>query len=222
MPTPRLTTTTTLDHATVWSRLPIPGRRPIDLRERATGNATITYRFTGVRAAGALTITPTFANHLEAIPTAIRIRLGLPGPHTDYRSETRTELPVINGVTLHGEIPAIDPTEYLARPHPRLHFPRTGPRELSTATNNYFCQILNAIISSYLNRPQTDTERRSVAIQHAARRLSWLENQNIHSARAALNLQLYHLAALDLAADKLRHLTHQPQLTTPRPNTPIR
>ncbi|WP_433294558.1 hypothetical protein ACQP2F_33410 [Actinoplanes sp. CA-030573] len=206
----RIATATTLDHATVWSRLPIPGRRPIDIRERAAANATITYRFAGVRAAGALTIVPTFANDLEAIPTAIRIRLGIPGPQTDCRSETRTELPVINGVTLHGEIPAINPAEYLARTRPRLYFSRTGSRELSDATNDYFCQILNAIIGSYLKRPQTSNERRAVAIRTAAGRLTRLEHQHIASARAALDLQLYHLAALDLAADDLRHLTQHP------------
>jgi hypothetical protein len=225
--TPRLTTATTLDHATIWSRLPIPGRRPIDIRERAAGDATITYRFTGARAAGALTIVPTFANDLEPIPTQIRISLGILGPTTDYRSETRAELPAINSVTLHGEIPAINPAEYLAHPRPRLYFSRTGSREPSDATNDYFCQILNAIIGSYLNRPQTSTERRSMAIHHAARRLARLENQHIRSARAALDLQLYHLAALGVAAANLRHLAHQntqeaAARPTPRADSPIR
>jgi hypothetical protein len=209
MNTRQLTTTTTLDHATVWRRLQIPGRRPVVLLERATASATVIYRFTGARANGTLTIDPTFANRIEAIPTAIRIRLGIPGPETDYRSETRAELPVINAVTLHGEVPAINPSEYLARTHPRLYFSRTGSGEPSRATNDYFCQILNAIIGNYITRPQTTNEHHSVAIQHAPNRLARLEYERIQPARAALGLQLHYLAVLAAAADDLRHLTHQ-------------
>jgi hypothetical protein len=191
-----ITTATTLDHVTVWRQLPIPGRRPIDIRERASADGTVTYRFTGPRAAGAITITPTYANDLEAIPTRIRLRLGIHGPATDYRSETRDELPTINTVTLHGEIPALDPGEYLTRTRPGLHFARTGRREASDRTNEYFCQILTAIISSYVARPQTEHERRATAIQHAAARLNNLNHRHIQPARNAL----------DDAATHLRHL----------------
>ncbi|WP_199515727.1 hypothetical protein [Nucisporomicrobium flavum] len=204
-----ITTATTLDHVTVWRQLAIPGRRPIDIRERASAGSTVTYRFTGPRAAGALTITPAYANDLEAIPTRIRLRLGIHGPTTDYRSETRNELPTINTVTLHGEIPALDPGEYLTRTRPGLHFARTGQREVSARTNDYFCQILTAIIGSYLARPQTKHEQHATAIRHAAARLHNLNHRHIQPARTTLDQMLDQLAALDAAATHLRHLADE-------------
>jgi hypothetical protein len=204
-----ITTATTLDHVTVWRHLAIPGRRPIDIRERASADGTVTYRFTGPRAAGALTITPTYADDLEAIPTRIRLRLGIHGPATDYRSETHDELPTINTVTLHGEIPALDPGEYLTRTRPGLHFARTGRREVSDRTNDYFCQILTAIIGSYVARPQTEYERRTTAIRHAAARLHNLNHRHIQPALNALNQMRDQLAALDDAATHLRRLAEE-------------
>lgn len=155
-----VTVSTSIDRAAVHRRLPVPGYHPIDVTERAAADpGTVTYRFTGRRASGAVVIVPQFADAAEPLPSRVLVHLGAGDPTIPERH--RSSLPTINGVTLSGPF-WLDP-EHLAHEKPRLSFRRATGERAPRATNDYATAVLAAILTAWRERPQRLGELRTLA-----------------------------------------------------------
>lgn len=184
----------------------MPGYHPIDVAERAgTDPGTVTYRFTGRRATGAVVIAPQFADATEPLPSRVLVHLGAGDPTIPERH--RTSLPTINGVILSGPF-WLHPDEHLAHKRPRLSFRRPTGERAPYATNQYATAILTAILIAWRERAQRLGELRALARRSAAGRLAALQ-PDIRSARQHLGEAIGQVEAVEAAAAALAALARE-------------
>jgi hypothetical protein len=201
-----VTISTSIDQAAVHRRLPVPGHHPIDITERAGADpGTVTYRFTGRRAAGTVVIVARYGEDAELLPSRVVVYLGAGDPYT--RERHRQDLPVVNGITLAGPV-WLDPDEYLAQDRPRLHFRRASGGPAPRATEQYATAILTAILTAWRDRPQRLGELRAFAVRSAAARLAALQPA-IRTARQHLGEAIGQVEAVEGAAAALADLARE-------------
>jgi hypothetical protein len=209
-----VTISTSIDRAVVHRRLPVPGYHPIDITERAGADpGTVTYRFTGRRAAGTIVIVARYGDDADLLPSRVVVYLGAGDPYT--RERHRQDLPIVNGITLAGPF-WLDPDEYLAQDRPRLHFRRATGEPAPRATEQYATAILTAILIVWRDRPQRPGELRALAVRSAAARLSALQ-PTIRTARQHLREAIDQVEDVEGAAAALAELAREHSRTGEQP-----